>query len=400
MMRSGIMRLSEGGTPGGMTPQMAADFVEWFIGRFGHGKLGPESWNSTKIIWLREGGYETHGDSLKDYFPEADWGAYINYVTGGGTTTPSGVTPGTGLTGGETTTTTTTTTPTETEPTTVFEAGSDLPSPIDYEEGAVITIGDIIYTLKNNFWSILTGGSETEDYGTDSNGDPLPDPNGYEYGEGGVYEVGDDIYVVLDGKWEQVSGSGGAGDLFGLGTGKGGLFGLGIGPWLKDFFGATGAGGDFLSGIFGQDGNIEDLIKLFFGGKSIKEAWDAIQYEVPTGQGAAMSEFEKANPFTGNMTLAGMAPNYLQGQDYGIPVGEQGIPAATHTIGTPYAEEIASGQRGGIMNTKGHVDVIPALLEPDEFVFTRKAVQNMGGGDARQGAKKMYSIMKNLEGMR
>tara|TARA_R110002012_G_scaffold289916_1_gene483287 strand:+ start:2009 stop:3064 length:1056 start_codon:yes stop_codon:yes gene_type:complete len=196
-------------------------------------------------------------------------------------------------------------------------------------------------------------------------------------------------YEFKDGKWVQIAA---------------GLFGLGIGPWLKDFFGATGAGGDFLSGIFGQGGNIADLLKLFLQGKIYKEAWDAATYEVPTGQGAAMSEFEKANPFTGNMTLAGMAPNYLQGQDYGIPVGEQGIPAATHTIGNPYAEplveEVASGQKGGIMNTKGHGDVIPALLEPDEFVFTRKAVQNMGGGDARQGAKKMYSIMKNLEGMR
>ena len=113
-----------------------------------------------------------------------------------------------------------------------------------------------------------------------------------------------------------------------------------------------------------------------------------------------MSDFEKANPFTGNMTLAGMGPNYLQGQDYGIPVGQQGLPAATHKIGKPFVEEVQGGQSGGIMNAKGHGDVVPALLEPDEFVFTRKAVQNMGGGDARQGAKKMYSIMKNLEGMR
>ena len=356
MMRSGIMRLSEGGTPTGMTPQMAADFVEWFIGRFGHGKLGPESWNSTKILWLKDGGFETHGDSLKDYFPEASWDAYMNYVTGGGTPTPSGVTPGTGLTGGET-------------------GGG--------ETGGGETGGG------------ETGGGEKIVL---PEGSDLPDPG--DYSEDQILTIGDAIYILMNGEWEQVSGSGGAGDLFGLGTGKGGLFGLGVGPWLKDLFGATGAGGDFLSGIFGQDGNIEDLIKLFFGGKSIKEAWDAATYEVPTGQGAAMSEYEKANPFTGNMQLPGMKPNYLQGQDYGIPVGQQGLPAATHTIGKPYAEEVQGGQRGGIMSAKGHGDVIPALLEPDEFVFTRKSVQNMGGGDARQGAKKMYSIMKNLEGMR
>ena len=379
MMRSGIMRLSEGGTPTGMTADMVADFVSWFKGRFGHDKLGPKSWNTTKLLWLKDSGYKNYGDSLKDYYPEASWSTYVDYVTGGGTPTP---TPSPSPSPSPS--------PAETEPTTVFDAGSDLPSPIDYEEGAVITIGDIMYVLRNNFWSIFTGGSETEDYGTDSNGDPLPDPNGSEYGEGGVYEVGDDIYVVQDGKWEQVSGSGGAG----------GLFGLGVGPWLKDLFGVGGAGGDFLSSIFGQGGNISDLIKLFLQGKGLKSAYEKATYEVPTGQGVAMSDFEKDNPFTGNMTLAGMAPNYLQGQDYGIPVGEKGIPAATHKIGKPFVEEVASGQKGGIMNTKGHGDVIPALLEPDEFVFTRKAVQNMGGGDARQGAKKMYSIMKNLEGMR
>ena len=191
-------------------------------------------------------------------------------------------------------------------------------------------------------------------------------------------------YEFKDGKWVQIAA---------------GLFGLGVGPWLKDLFGATGVGGDILSGIFGQGGNISDLIELFIKGKGLKSAYEKATYEVPTGQEVAMSDFEKANPFTGNMTLAGMAPNYLQGQDYGIPVGQQGLPAATHKIGKPFVEEVQGGQSGGIMNAKGHGDVVPALLEPDEFVFTRKAVQNMGGGDARQGAKQMYQIMKNLERM-
>ena len=223
-------------------------------------------------------------------------------------------------------------------------------------------------------------------------GASLPDASGYP--EGQIANIGDAIYVILNGEWAKVNPGGRQPN------DGGGMFGLGIGPWLKDFFGATGVGGDVLSGIFGQGGNISDLIELFLKGKGIKEAWDAVQYEVPTGQGESMSDFEKDNPFTGNMTLAGMKPNYLQGQDYGIPVGQQGVPAATHKIGKPFVEKVQAGQSGGIMNAKGHGDVVPALLEPDEFVFTRKAVQNMGGGDVRQGAKKMYSIMKSLEGMR
>jgi hypothetical protein len=347
MMQSGIMRLSEGGTPIGMSPKMAADFVSWFVSTFGRDALGPQSWQAAKPLWLKESGYKTYGDSLKDYFPEADWGTYVNWVTSGqwGDTTP-------------------TDTDTDTDgPRTVFPAGSDVPSIMDYEEGDIITVGDIKYILTNNLWKEYEEppGSETETSDTST-------------------QTGDEE--------EETD------------TNRGGLFGLGIGPWLSDLFGVTGTGvGNVLSGIFGQGGNISDLIELFLKGKAIKGAWDAIEYEVPTGQGAAMSDFEKANPLTTNMTLAGMGPNYLQNQKYAIPVGQSGIPAATHTVGTPYVEEVQGGEMGGIMSAKGHGDIVPALLEPNEFVFTRKAVQNMGNGNVNLGAKRMYKIMKDLERM-
>jgi hypothetical protein len=46
----------------------------------------------------------------------------------------------------------------------------------------------------------------------------------------------------------------------------------------------------------------------------------------------------------------------------------------------------------------GTSDDIPAMLSDGEFVFTAKAVRNMGNGSRRKGAKKMYALMKNLEG--
>ena len=46
----------------------------------------------------------------------------------------------------------------------------------------------------------------------------------------------------------------------------------------------------------------------------------------------------------------------------------------------------------------GTSDDIPAMLSDGEFVFTAKAVRNMGQGSRRKGAKKMYALMKNLEG--
>lgn len=46
----------------------------------------------------------------------------------------------------------------------------------------------------------------------------------------------------------------------------------------------------------------------------------------------------------------------------------------------------------------GTSDDIPAMLSDGEFVFTAKAVRNMGNGSRRLGAKKMYALMKRLEG--
>jgi hypothetical protein len=46
----------------------------------------------------------------------------------------------------------------------------------------------------------------------------------------------------------------------------------------------------------------------------------------------------------------------------------------------------------------GTSDSIPAMLSDGEFVFTARAVRNAGGGSRRKGAKRMYSLMKKLEG--
>jgi hypothetical protein len=45
----------------------------------------------------------------------------------------------------------------------------------------------------------------------------------------------------------------------------------------------------------------------------------------------------------------------------------------------------------------GTSDDIPAMLSDGEFVFTAKAVRNIGGGSRRLGAKRMYTMMKALE---
>jgi hypothetical protein len=46
----------------------------------------------------------------------------------------------------------------------------------------------------------------------------------------------------------------------------------------------------------------------------------------------------------------------------------------------------------------GTSDSIPAMLSDGEFVFTARAVRNAGGGSRRKGARRMYALMKKLEG--
>lgn len=46
----------------------------------------------------------------------------------------------------------------------------------------------------------------------------------------------------------------------------------------------------------------------------------------------------------------------------------------------------------------GTSDSIPAMLSDGEFVFTAKAVRAMGDGSRRKGAKRMYALMRKLEG--
>jgi hypothetical protein len=58
-------------------------------------------------------------------------------------------------------------------------------------------------------------------------------------------------------------------------------------------------------------------------------------------------------------------------------------------------------QKGGesVGPGTGTSDSIPAMLSDGEFVMTAKAVRGAGGGDRREGARKMYEAMDRLEAM-
>ena len=78
-----------------------------------------------------------------------------------------------------------------------------------------------------------------------------------------------------------------------------------------------------------------------------------------------------------DMELEGSGSKLLAGPTVWNTDRPKNVPAATHTLGTStYAEEIPveieeevqGVQRGGIMNARSHGDIVPALLEPGEFV--------------------------------
>jgi hypothetical protein len=96
-------------------------------------------------------------------------------------------------------------------------------------------------------------------------------------------------------------------------------------------------------------------------------------------------------------------------QDVGLPADTMPEGNVIENILNPTAVFPGAQARadGGIMDLQdggeskgpgtGTSDSIPAMLSDGEFVMTAKAVRGAGGGDRREGARKMYEAMDRLE---
>jgi hypothetical protein len=119
-----------------------------------------------------------------------------------------------------------------------------------------------------------------------------------------------------------------------------------------------------------------------------------------TAPGGAQTVFASADPYA-NQPYNFRAPVFqLTPPQY--PVLQQPTYAANGGImalrdgGTPeYPRRV--GQISGPGTEKS--DSIPAMLSDGEFVLTAKAVRGAGNGSRREGAKKMYQMMRKLERM-
>ena len=75
-----------------------------------------------------------------------------------------------------------------------------------------------------------------------------------------------------------------------------------------------------------------------------------------------------------------------------------GLGSIPQTSMVPQGQQL-DGRGGGFipMGAKERKDDVPAMLAKNEFVMTADAVRAAGGGSINEGAKRMYSMMNNLE---
>jgi len=101
-------------------------------------------------------------------------------------------------------------------------------------------------------------------------------------------------------------------------------------------------------------------------------------------------------------SVTGIPPQMIQAVISKLQQGiQQQAPGGIAGYKTGGIPEIDYRDKGGYVppiGKKERADDIPAMLSNNVFVFTANAVRNAGGGDVKHGAKKMYALMKKLEG--
>lgn len=140
--------------------------------------------------------------------------------------------------------------------------------------------------------------------------------------------------------------------------------------------------------------NLMPLAAAGMGIAGLTGAFDPEQPQVPPG-------------FEGMMDAPGQRLLEQYPERYGLSFGGVNTMSQTapYQMYRPYGAA-TGGSTSDFPRKNGHIngpgtgtsDDIPAMLSDGEFVFTAKAVRNMGNGSRRKGAKKMYALMKNLEG--
>jgi hypothetical protein len=219
-----------------------------------------------------------------------------------------------------------------------------------------------------------------------------------------------------------IQGLGGGSEFFGakniLGQTKTGPVGIGelfSGPGAKRFFlgqegesGLVGSGGKFLG--MGEEASPQSIIDAK--NEQLKTAGlDALTKEESRKlvlNYAGSAEKKAGVSFMDYITMViggGALLSLDKPQDAGPEPYEYAMTGESYP-GVIYQNPTYAAQ-GGVMDLQdggeskgpgtGTSDSIPAMLSDGEFVMTAKAVRGAGGGDRREGARKMYEAMDRLE---
>ena len=110
----------------------------------------------------------------------------------------------------------------------------------------------------------------------------------------------------------------------------------------------------------------------------------------------------------GTLGLGAIIDATTDDQDVGLPIDDtKGVPIQSILNPIGVSPGLPTRAEGGVMDLRqggesvgpgtGTSDDIPAMLSDGEFVMTAKAVRGAGGGDRREGARRMYEAMDRLE---
>jgi len=180
--------------------------------------------------------------------------------------------------------------------------------------------------------------------------------------------------------------------------------GIGFAQGLK---GAGRQAYDFISPSAREAAGANNIISKYgplaatgLGVMGLAGGFDAQSPGIPEGYGGMMDDPAQAlidaNPELYRLRFGGVRP--ISGttyQTYAPPP----VYAAAHGSDSRGVASQHFPEMDGPINGPGTgtSDDVPAMLSDGEFVFTAKAVRNMGDGSRRKGAKKMYALMKKLE---
>jgi hypothetical protein len=155
---------------------------------------------------------------------------------------------------------------------------------------------------------------------------------------------------------------------------------------------AVGIGGAYLAGAFDQDQEsaqpppgYEGMIDERYSGKTGYQLLEEDPQKWGFQLGDVNTTYSGIDPYASNYLSSSPQQGVGSLLTYAAKGGEMSMsdfPRKTGQIDGPGT---------------GTSDSIPAMLSDGEFVMTAKAVRGAGGGSRREGAKRMYALMKSLE---